>query len=746
MADPSQDLINAETLLRAGNVRDGLALSERILARNPDNLQALKLCGIGHYLGGTYDKAVLHLGAAVRRDETDAFVWMNLGNAHQALNDLAQAVECFRRTLGLAPNQAVVHYNLGNALLADGQSQAALSSFQAALNLRPDHAKTLHNIAICCGVLGRAALAVEASGRAVALEAGWAEAWLVHGDGLNTLMRRDEAKAAYERAWALNPGLASAGFALAGLAFYANDPVHGMGQVDRLVEQFPPEVAACGLFRIGQVLFDLRMLDNAAAVLNRAVALDTQSIESLGLLGEVYAYLGRLEDAAPVLERAAAADERHAVALAQVRRRACDWAHYDDDQALFAALGEREEPVYPLTLLSQESSGQTQLRAARLFAQSVAVPAERRFAHGPRQAVDRLRIGYVSGDFRRHPVGALIPDLIESHDRTRVEVFGYSIGPDDQGAERARLVAAFDHFRDLNGLDDLAAARRINDDGIHILVDLSGYTEASRPRILAYGPAPIQVNYLGYPGTMGADFIDVIIADPYVIPHGAEGDYSERVVRLPQTYQCNDRRRDRPDRLPSRAECGLPETGAIYCCFNHLFKITPRIFTVWMEILSQVPGSVLWLLGSHDLAQANLRAEAGARSVDPNRLIFAPVLPPDRHMARLGLADLFLDTLPYNAHTTAGDALWAGVPVLTCPGQTFAGRVASSLLHAVDLPDLIAPDLERYGGMAVSLGKDLERLQALKTHLTQGRDGFALFDTPRFAHALEAAYAGMWAG
>jgi protein O-GlcNAc transferase len=309
---------------------------------------------------------------------------------------------------------------------------------------------------------------------------------------------------------------------------------------------------------------------------------------------------------------------------------------------------------------------------------------------------------------------------------------------------RARMMSAFDRFVDVRTLPHREVAERIQADHVDILVDLKGYTHQARPAILAYRPAPVQVSYLGYPATMGADFVDYIIVDPVVAPSGQQPFFSERLVHLPCSFQANDRRREVADIGASRADCGLPDEGLVFCCFNNSYKISPAFFDIWMRLLRSVPRSVLWLLETNPLVKGNLRSEARKRGVDPERLIFAPIVPLAEHLGRHRHADLFLDTLPCNAHTTASDALWAGLPVLTCRGNTFAGRVASSLLAAVGLEELITESPEEYEQTALALARDPQRLTALRRKLQDNRQTRPLFDLPKLTGNIEAAYARMW--
>jgi protein O-GlcNAc transferase len=364
--------------------------------------------------------------------------------------------------------------------------------------------------------------------------------------------------------------------------------------------------------------------------------------------------------------------------------------------------------------------------------------------NGSMRRRDRLRIGYLSADFHRHATAFLIAELFERHDRSRFEVLGFSYGPDDESDMRARLVAAFDQFHVVHTVSDRDVAKLLNDLAVDIAVDLKGLTRDCRPGILAHRPAPIQVSYLGYPGTMGADFIDYVIADKVVLPFDQQPFWTEKIVHLPDSYQVNDSKRKIAAHTATRGDTGLPDQGFVFCCFNNTWKVTPPVFDVWMRLLKAVDNSVLWVLRDNIVAERNLRKEAALRGVDPLRLVFAESLPLEEHLARQRLAELFLDTLPVNAHTTASDALWAGLPVLTCYGQAFSGRVAASLLHAIGLPELVTHSLDEYEGVALRLARDPSQLEDLRNRLQNNQSTYPLFNTDRFRRHIEAAYATMW--
>jgi protein O-GlcNAc transferase len=356
---------------------------------------------------------------------------------------------------------------------------------------------------------------------------------------------------------------------------------------------------------------------------------------------------------------------------------------------------------------------------------------------------DKIRIAYLSSDFRDHPVACLLVELLERHDRSKFEIIGISLGPDDESAIRRRIIDAVDRFVDIRESTDAAAARQIAEMSVDIAVDVNGLTAFNRCAVLARRPAPIAVNYLGYPGTMGTAFIDYIIVDRFVAPSGQQPFFSERLVHLPDCYQPNDSKRPIDPRTPSRATCGLPEHGFVFACFNNSYKITPQLFDIWCRLLHAVPDGVLWLLQDNASAVINLRQEAQARCISPERLVFAPRIALAAHLARHRLADLFLDTLPYNAHTTASDALWAGLPVITCAGETFASRVAGSLLHAVGLPELVTHDLADYEKLALELATRPVILAGVREKLSRNRLVAPLFDTDRYRKSIETAYQEM---
>ena len=495
-------------------------------------------------------------------------------------------------------------------------------------------------------------------------------------------------------------------------------------------------------------LRELRRLEEALASFDHAIALRPDNAEAHRDRATTLQNLGRYEEALAGYEQAMALrrglDFLQGM-VAHARMMVCDWRHVQQDTMALAeriARGERAAMPFAVVALTDAAALQRQTAAIFVRARYPGNPSSPLVS--PRLPNGKLRVGYFSADFYNHATAYLMAEVLERHDRAAFEVTAFSFGPDASDEMRQRLEASVDRFIDVRLRSDRNVAELARSLEIDIAVDLKGFTKDFRTGIFACRAAPIQVNWLGYPGTMGAGFIDYIIADPILIPEQDRQHYDEKIVWLPDTYQPNDRQRRIAMHTPARIEAGLPADGFVFCCFNNSYKITPAVFASWMRILRQVEGSVLWLLHDNDMAAANLRDAAAQHGVAPARLVFAQRLPLAEHLARHRLADLFLDTLPYNAHTTASDALWAGLPVLTRTGATFAGRVAASLLHAVGLPDLITATAEEFEDKAVALAGDAEALAAFRQRLAHNRMAAPLFDTTRFTRNLEAAYHAMF--
>ena len=499
-------------------------------------------------------------------------------------------------------------------------------------------------------------------------------------------------------------------------------------------------------FQLGEALRHLNRYPEAVKAYLAALSLKPDYFQAHVQLGNSFNPLKLHEEARECFKTAIALGGKQVElvsGMAYEDLHACRWDHLSEDQAELMQLIDAGagQPV-PFQLLAQPSTRSQQLAAARVFAQSMFGHLIPMPASAPRAPSSRIRLGYLSSDFHEHATAYLISQILEQHDRSRFEVNAYSYGIDDASPARRRIELAVDRFVEGREMSDRTVAERIRADGIDILLDLKGYTLGSRNGVLAFRASPIQVNYLGFPGTLGAPFYDYIIGDPTITPVAHASDYAEKIAQMPACYQPNDRSRAIGPR-PARAACSLPEHGFVFCSFNGPYKITPEMFDIWCRLLQQVEHSVLWLYKAGAQARHNLTVEAQRRGIASSRLVWAEPVHQTQHLGRLQLADLFLDTRPVCAHTTASDALWAGVPIITCPGETFVSRVATSILQAADLPELIAPDLARYESEALALARDPERMKKLKERLAQNRERCALFDSVRYTRALEALFTRM---
>jgi predicted O-linked N-acetylglucosamine transferase (SPINDLY family) len=460
-------------------------------------------------------------------------------------------------------------------------------------------------------------------------------------------------------------------------------------------------------------------------------------VMALNHLGRLLEARKEMEAATAYLTRSLAIDPNQPDALhhwVHLRQKQCLWPVYAELPGV--TLQAMRDATSALAMLSVSDDPAAQLASATRYASKKVASQVPRLSEARAYGHPKLRIAYVSSDFCLHPVSMLMAELFELHDREHFEVYGYCWTPEDGSAMRQRVIAAMDHFHPIGGMNDLDAARLIRGHEIDVLIDLQGQTSGARANMLAYRPAPIQITYLGLPATTGLPSIDYVIADRFLIPEEYAPFYSEKPLYMPDIYQVSDRQRQ-VGPVPSRSSCGLPEDGFVFCSLNNNYKFTPEVFAVWMHILQRTPGSVLWLLSDNRWAEANLRSEAAERGIDPQRLIFSGRVSPENYLARYACADLFLDTFPFNAGTTANDALWMGLPLLTCCGRSFAARMAGALLSAAGLPELITYTLADYEEKAVSLAHDAAQCQALRAHLAETKKSGVLFNTPLFARNLE---------
>jgi predicted O-linked N-acetylglucosamine transferase (SPINDLY family) len=638
----------------------------------------------------------------------DALHLLGVLNTQQGRHEAAVAL--ISRALEQQPDSVEAHCNLGVALMELDRAEEALRSYDRALLADPRHAETLCNRGNALAKLGRYPDAIASYERALAVRPDHASALYGRGAALAHLQRYEEAIAAYRKALAVRPR-----------HFHT-------------------------LHNLGIALANLKRDSEALACYDQALAIAPDDATALANRANALAARRRYQEAIASYEKALERDPKLPYAAGHIaffRAHLCDWKERDRSLAALSKEVRSGTLVSPFSLLTLSDDPALQHTRAVNYARGRWPALRPPLWNDQRYRHERVRIAYLSGDFGDHPMAHLTAGLFERHDRKRFEITAISYGPDAPGDMRNRLRAAFDHFLDVRQCGDREIAQRLRDEETDIAVDLSGYTSNGRPGILAHRPAPLQVNYLGYLGTMGAEYVDYLVADEFVIPPEHRIHYSEKVVYLPGCFQVNDSKREIATRIPTRSEAGLPELGFVFCSFNNNFKIAPPVFDVWMRLLREVGDSVLWLLETDPAAARNLREEAARRGVAPERLVFAPRAKLAGHLARQRLADLFLDTLPVNAGATASDALWAGLPVLTCAGRTFPGRMAGSLLRAVELPELITHSLRDYEATALRLATEPGRLREVRDRLERNRTAAPLFDTGRFRRHIEAAYTTM---
>jgi predicted O-linked N-acetylglucosamine transferase (SPINDLY family) len=666
--------------LQAGNFAKAEKLLLKSVSASPRDFDATHMLAVVSVELGKAKDAEKYFRLAHAINPKYPPLYQNWGLLLGRQNRFQEAVDKFTQAIELAPNYPPFYSDRGNALSALKRLDEAVSDHDQAIKLAPNFYGFYHNRGNARAEHAQYEAALADYGRAIQLNPNYAAAFSGRGNVLLDLERYDEALAAFDKALSVTPDLAEA----------------WLGR--------------------GTVFHHRKRYDEAFAAFDKAFSIkpDLETVEGARL---------------------------HA------KMSLCNWLNLDKEIGrLVASIRSKKASSPPLALLSLTDSPADHFHCAEArFAakHSIAVVSSRQnevYKH------DKIRVGYVSTDFRVHPVGYLTAGLFAAHDRDRFETYAFSIGPNDRSDLRDRLEKSFSGFFDFSASGDSDVIDAIKSSEIDILVDLNGHTEGARTPIFVDRPAPVIVNFLGYAGSMGTDVYDYAVVDRCVAPAANRQFFSEKLVYLPHCFMPHDEVGRKISDLPQdRAEHELPKDGFVFCCFNNAYKLNPRVFRSWMTILDGVNGSVLWLSDMHATARQNLREEAKRRGIDPDRLVFAKRVPsPSEHLARHRLADLFLDTLPYNAHTTASDALWAGLPVLTQIGNSFAGRVAASLLTAIDLPELITQSVADYEALAIGLALDPGKLKAIRDKLAGKRLTTPLFDTPSYTKHFEAAYQAMY--
>jgi predicted O-linked N-acetylglucosamine transferase (SPINDLY family) len=699
-------LDHGNILLAVGDMRGALADFETCLAIDPQYAQAWANRAAALRMLGNPVEALesLHKALALKPDYFDAIVQSAL--VLSALNRMAEAVSAYDRALTSKPKEPALWNNRGVTLWQAGHLDDAISSFDKSLSCNPDFPDALTNRGLVKMEKGRNEEAIRDFDRILELTPDHADSLLHKGTALRELRELPAAASCLARFVEKKPDL-PAGWTNFGIV------LHEVGRHADALQKYDTALAL--------------EPDNVLALCNKAVTLWE---------------LGRFQEALQAYQRVLkiAPDNQQAFrGLTHAALHLCDWDLADSlKPEVEARTKAGRSNVLPFVFLGYSDDPSLQFQCARNFKDSLKIASPRL---SPRDGYrhEKVRIAYVSADFRIHPMTTCISSVLEKHDRDRFEVFAISLGPDDGSPQRRRIEKGVDRFIDAKASSDQASANLIRELEIDIAIDLNGYTQDGRPGVLARRPAPVQIGYMGYPGTSGAEWIDYLIADETVIPRDAQNFYSEKIIYIPDTYWVTAYE-DVSPRPMSRAEAGLPEDRFVFACFNNNWKITSQIFQKWVRLLDLIPDSILWLLDANPIARANIQRAAVAMGLDVGRIVFAPRADLDAHFSRIPLADLFLDTLPYNSHTSACDALWCGVPLVTCRGKSFAARVAASILEAADLGQLVAPTLEKYEELALSLAENRAALQALRGRLTESRAELVLFDSLRFTRQVENAY------
>jgi protein O-GlcNAc transferase len=703
---------------RAGRWRESEQICQRVLELDPANLDTLRLLGeLAKHLGDSVLPDAL-IDRAIACRSADPILLNRIGIALHGFGRLEQAARCFRAALTVQAGFVDAYNNLGNTLQGLGQLQEAEQYLRQALELRPNGPDAHNSL----------------------------------GNLLLQLERHAEAEQCFRSALALNPDYADACNNLGIVLNQENRPAEAEQFLRKALTLRPDAVAAHS--NLALTLERLGRYDEAEQSCRIALAIDPESALVHDNLGVLQQRTGRLVEAEQSFRKSLKLNPGYIEARAHwvhVSQMLCAWSDdltksIDILRRHVSAGGSGKIPPFNFLALpgtsAQEQHDCARQFANRSFIEFLSKPPM--CGLGPRPNRKKLRIGYLSGEFREHAASYLLAGVFEQHNRHRFEITGYAYGRDDGSPVGRRIRKACDSLCDLNDLSDDAAARRIHDDGIDILVELSGYTEGSRTRIAALRPAPVQVSWIGYPGTLGhSRLADYLIGDPITTPLEHAAHYSESLALMPGCSQPNDRTRP-VAKIPDRADAGLPANGFVFCSFNQSYKITSEMFNLWCRLLEAVPNSVLWLVRTSDAISDNLRREAAARGITSDRIVFAAHLPLDLHLGRLSLADLALDTYPYTSHTTASDALWAGVPLVTLLGSTRVSRVAASILRAAGMDDLITIDPEGYFRLASNLASTPAHLQQIRATLATNRLTCPLFDSTLFARNLERLYDQMW--
>lgn len=694
-----------------------------------------------------YDLAISSFQKAIALNSNYADAFYGLGLTQQALNKTTEAIESYKKVVAINPLHWSAHFNIGSIYQSLDYSELALESFNKAVAANSDNPAAFNNIGVILMRMGQFDEALKHLDKALFLNQYYAESYFNKALVFEKKNSPEQALMMYDKALFQKPDYLDAYFNKANVLNRLARTEESLACYDILL-RLKPNFAEAHFAR-GNVLNGLNRFDEACSAYDKALLFEPNYAEAYHNRGFTLFTSRKFKQAIADYERALALKPDYEYLLGMylnAKMMLCDWQSLSENlERLENNILFNKKATVPFALLALCDRPDLHKHAASVYAETKYPEVKSSVRFGVPRPDGKVRVGYYSADFHAHATAFLMAELFEEHDKDKFEIYGFSYGPDSKDSMRQRLVSAFDEFYDVRDKTDEYVANLSRDLGIDIAIDLKGYTQNARTGIFAHKCAPIQVNYLGYPGTMAASYFDYVIADKIVIPPQNQSDYTEKVVYLPCSYQVNDSKRKISRKTFTKEEQGLPESGFVFCSFNNNFKILPATFDLWMQILKEVEGSVLWLLEDNPTAADNLRKEALARGVDSSRLVFAKRVPLDEHLARHELADLFLDTLPYNAHTTASDALWAGLPVLTQAGKSFASRVAASLVTYVGMPEMIVNSDAEYTETAIQLARNPAQLKKLKAKLAKNKKSSSLFNGESFARHIESAYSAMHA-
>jgi protein O-GlcNAc transferase len=738
---PQRTLDDLVTFYNSGQLIDLITMAEQLTEAHADSATLYNLLGVAKAGSGDLSGSLDAFRRAVDICPGYADALKNLGSALQKAGALDEAEATYKRALQANPDFPEAYNGLGVILYHKNDPEEAVGFFLRCLKLKPDYAEAHHNLGLAHQKIGQLAKAMTNFRRAIELFPTYAEAYNSLGIALYDNSEINEAIEILSQAIKINPNFAQAFNNLGNALKKIGAQEKAIAYFSRALEIDPGYVEAH--INFGDALRQQGAIDKALTCYNRANAINPNIPEAHFNLGLTHARnddppsaiasFARALELKPVFDRARAEKLQQQAMI-------CDWSAIEQDLMLIPKLGTEGESVPPFAMLPLEDAPERHRVRSEKFIEDECLRSPFPPLPRPTLTPEKLRVGYFSADFHNHATMWLMLGLFALHNQQKFEIFAYSYGPDQNDDIRGRLADTVDQFRDVRDMDDESVAKLAREDGIDIAVDLKGLTGNNRLAIFAYRPVPIQIHYLGYPGTTGAPFIDYLIADDAIIPETECRHYSEKIITMPHSYQVNDDKREISDRIMTREEFHLPANGLVFCCFNNNYKITPTEFDIWMRLLNKTPGSVLWLLKGNPWAAENLLNEAAVREISAERVIFADRVPMAEHLARHRLADLFLDTFKVNAHTTMSDALWAGLPAVTKLGQGFPARVGASLLKAVGMPELITHTAEEYESLIYDLATNPEKLSSLKSKLETNRTTMPLFNTALFTRNLEEAY------